>query len=358
MGSFCRVRNIFWDYKVASQEKIRELTSIAERLEPDTLDEQKLVRRTLGEESLEEALLPLLKKIRHKAIFSIQHAKNVPEGHVENVRQHLDYIVSECEAQAARNNQDFIAHKEAFLQNIQSYFEGLKESWIHFVSAAVEERGLLTDEGIHTRYSETLQEMNRQSGALLDKLKGESNEAIENARKLADEIEARARKTAEKISVQEAQNQFKEAQNPLVVQLVLWGGLSIVSIVVFFWLLYQFMKPELNTTWTWQVVYFSGLRLAALGAVASLGAYCLGILRSQLHLFQRNLHRQRIANCIEAFVQSASTPEQRDFIYSRLVEAIIKFGDTGLVKGTENDRSTTKLMIDNLSRSISSPKVD
>ena len=91
---------------MASEEKIQELISIAERLEPDTLDEQKLVRRTLGEESLEEALLPLLKEIRHKAIFSIQNAKNVPEGHVENVRQYLDHIVSECEAQAARNNQD------------------------------------------------------------------------------------------------------------------------------------------------------------------------------------------------------------------------------------------------------------
>ena len=316
------------------------------------------MRRTLGEESLEEVLVPLLEEIRRKADFAVRYAEKVPEAPVEHLRQYLDYIASECEAQAARNNQEFIANKEGFLQNIQVHFENLKDPWIYFVSAAVEERGLLTDEGIQTRYNKTLQEMEDRSQLVLERLRTESNEAIEEAKRLAEEIEARARKTAQKISVEEAQNQFKEAQFPLVAQLVLWGGLSIASIVVFFWLLYLFIGLVPDISWTWQVLHFSGLRLAALGAVASLGAYCLSILRSQLHLFQRNLHRQRIANCIEAFVQSASTPEQRDFIYSQLVEAIIKFGDTGLVRRSERDHSTTNLMVDSLSRSISSPKID
>ena len=343
---------------MASREKIQQLFVVVKRLESDTLDEQKLVRRTLGEESLEESLMPMLEEIRHKAHFSMQVARFVPEGQVEQLRQYLDYIASECEAQADRSNQDFIAHKESFLQNIQNYLESLKEPWVYFVAAAVEDRGLLTDEGIQSRYNETLQDMKKQSRSFLDELKAESKEAIEEARKLAAEIEARARKTAEKISVEEAQSQFRSAQKPLIAQLALWGALSIASFVGLFWLISLFLDLELSTEWTWQVVYVLGLRLAALGAVASLAAYCLGILRSQLHLFQRNLHRQRIANCIEAFVQSAATPEQRDFIYSQLVEAIIKFGDTGLVKRTESDHSTTNLMIDGLSRSVNSPKVD
>lgn len=343
---------------MATEEKVHELSITANRLKSDALDEQKLVRRTLGEESLEKAIMPLLDEIRHKANFSVRYAENVPEGYVEQVRQQLEYIANECEVQAGRSNHDFIANKDAFLSNIRNSCENLKDPWVYFVSAAVEARGLLSDEDIQTRYAETVREMKEQSRSLLDELEARSADAINEARKLASDIEARARKTAEKISVAEAQRQFKKAQTPLLVLLGFWGVLSIASFIGFFWLLSMFMNVELTTEWTSQIIYVLGLRFAALGAVASLGAYCLSILRSQLHLFQRNLHRQRIANCVEAFVQSASTPEQRDFIYSQLVEAIIKYGDTGLVKGRVEEQPTTKLLIDGLPRSTNPTPTD
>ena len=55
------------------------------------------------------------------------------------------------------------------------------------------------------------------------------------------------------------------------------------------------------------------------------------ILKAQLHMFQHNLHRRRITNSIEAFVESAITPEQRDLILAHLVDAVATFGNSGLL---------------------------
>ena len=341
---------------MATEPQIKELSTVVENL--NAINEEKLMRRSLGEESLEKPLLPLLSQVRQKAEFAHQYAEVVSDQYVEHVRSHLGNIVDQCNAQADRSNQEYIAQKESFLNTVQGGLDNIQTQWAPFVTTAIEERGLLTDKGIQKEYEKTVSDMQEQSERTLAELEARSQEAIEKAQSLALEIEGRARRTAEKISVKEAQDQFRDAQKPLLWQLGIWGGLSIASIVAFFWLLNDFMAQELDPNWSWRIIYFTAIRLAALGAIGTLGAYCLRILRSQLHMFQRNLHRRRVANCIEAFVQSASTPEQRDFIYAQLVEAITQFGDTGLVEGGEKDNLGTKLTIDNITRSIVSPKSD
>ena len=70
-------------------------------------------------------------------------------------------------------------------------------------------------------------------------------------------------------------------------------------------------------------------------------------------MFNHNKHRQRVANSIESFVESAITPEQRDSILSKLVDSISDFGSTGLLSTEENNSSSQKMIIDNVTRSVS-----
>ena len=182
------------------------------------------------------------------------------------------------------------------MSTVESYLTSLKEHWPHFVCNAIMERGLLSDAGIQDHYDKTIREMESQSDEFPRKLQKETSEPITEAQRLAKEIESRARRTAAKVSVEAAQTQFKEAQSPLTTQLCVWGVLSVASIGSFFFLLHNFFGVELSDASTPQIIYLSGLRLAALGAIVSIAAFCLGMLRSQLHLFQLNHHRRRLTN--------------------------------------------------------------
>lgn len=227
---------------MATEPQINELRATVDNL--GKLNEEKLIRRTLGEESLEKEIVPLLAELRNKTEFALKYAGNVNGTYVEHIRTTLEQIIAQCEAQANRNNQEFIAEKGAFLSKTQNMLETLKLHWSSFITAAVEESGLLADKGIKQAYDSTLEEMRVQSDEALEKLKIASTEAIEEAKTLAAGIETRARKTAAKISVEEAQTQFKEAQTPLVIQLVVWGALSLIAYSSFFILLWKFLGPE------------------------------------------------------------------------------------------------------------------
>ena len=67
---------------------------------------------------------------------------------------------------------------------------------------------------------------------------------------------------------------------------------------------------------------------------------------------EKNRHRQRVANSMEAFVQSAVTPEQRDLILSQLVESIVQFGHSGLVQREDDYAYRPKMTIDSISRTL------
>lgn len=351
-----RHRKLTRGYSMASNPVIEKLKETVSGFV--SIDEEKLVRRSLGEESLEQPLTSLLSQAKSKAEFALKYAEFVGEAAVNHINSNLSAIIGECNTLAATNNQDFIASKKQFLTNFESYMNSLLDQWAPFVAAAIEERGILSDKGIREAHDRTLAELTEESERILEELKSQSVKVMSEAREMAANIETRARRTAQKISVKEAQDQFEAAQIPLIVQLVVWSILSISSIAAFFVMLYLFMGQELDPEWTWRIVYYTTIRLAGLGALGSIAAYCLKILRSQLHMFQRNQHRQRVANCMEALVESTYTPEQRDLIYAHLVEAITQFGETGLIERGEKDQLVTKLSIDNITRSIVAPKTD
>jgi len=134
----------------------------------------------------------------------------------------------------------------------------------------------------------------------------------------------------------------------------IWGGISIGLIIIFVGVIIYMLKIKLPNEWTWQVIYYSVIRAAIIGFVGTLMAFSLKILKSHLHMREHNLHRERIANSMAAFSESAMNKDQRDIILSKLVESVANFGNSGMINKDEDGNS--KVTIDNITRTLSAIK--
>jgi len=138
--------------------------------------------------------------------------------------------------------------------------------------------------------------LKEESSAALKLVKDEAAKTIEDAKQLAHQIEEKARRTAARISVEAAQEQFRLAQTDLKKQLILWGSLSGVAVIAFLlaaWWMSHLDLPKGDAPW--HMVYFAAIRITILTAVGAVAAFCLKILRAHMHMYQHNLHRQRVA---------------------------------------------------------------
>ena len=105
--------------------------------------------------------------------------------------------------------------------------------------------------------------------------------------------------------------------------------------------------------WYGHVIYSSAIKVTILAAIGTITAFCMKMFRSHMHMSEKNRHRRRVANSIGAFVGSAATSEQRDLILSQLVEAIVQFGDSGLLHREDDNLYRPKMTIDSIMRTIS-----
>ena len=133
----------------------------------------------------------------------------------------------------------------------------------------------------------------------------------------------------------------------------LWAWVSGVSGGVFGGFAALLWFVELDSNGGWQPLYYTALRLVLLGALGTFSAFCLRTLRAHLHMGERNLHRQRVANSIPSFVDSAVNHDQRDLILAQLIDAVATFGNSGLLSGRDDLSAPTKLAVDSVLRNIS-----
>ena len=236
---------------------------------------------------------------------------------------------------------------------MQQSLEELKQFWPPFVTAAVESRGFLEDEGARREHERTIESIKKESESALQQVQSEAQKTIAEAQALAEQIENRARLTASGISVEEAQKQFREAQTALDRRVKIWSGLGVACVVGFIATAIFFAVVDLPDQWRWHVIYYGAIRVSILTAIGTAAAFCLKILRAHLHMSEKNRHRQRVANSIGAFVESAVTPEQRDLILSQLVESVIQFGNSGLLQREDDNVYRPKMTIDSIMRTLS-----
>ncbi len=339
---------------MASQQALDQMKQTLEGLKG--IDRNKLLRPTIGEESLEQAgFAKTLDAILQKASFAHQYGRDVDDSVFNAVIGIFNNLRATLDTQAKRSNPEYVQQKANVLSQVESTLQQTRQYWAHFVAAAVEARGFLEDEGIRKEYQKTVDDMKAQAEEALKHVREESDKTIGEAKKLAEEIEQRARRTAAHISVEEAQKQFKEAQVDLDKQVTLWTVLSLLSVAAFLLVAFYLSRVTLPAQWQWQVVYYTAIRITILTAVGAAATFCLRILRAQMHMSHHNRHRQRVANSMQAFVEAAITPEQRDLILAALVNAVVDFGTSGLLSKEDDAIYTPKMTIDSITRTISQP---
>jgi hypothetical protein len=338
---------------MATQSQLANLKKVADGFR--AVDQEKLLRSSIGEESLQSVFGPRLSLLNKKLEFALEFAPSVNDNIVSQVASLFEQFRQQMDAQAKRNNAEYVAQRTQFLATIDSYFEQLLQHWPPFVTAAIEMRGFLQDEGIRKEYQRTIDAMKEESATALKLVKDEAGKTIEEARKLAQQIEDRARRTAAHISVDAAQEQFREAQKDHNKQVKLWSWLSGISILAFLGVAVYLTQVQFPEEWKWHIIYYTAIRVTILTAVGAIATFCLRILRAHMHMSQHNLHRQRVANSMSAFVESAVTPEQRDLILAQLVDAVATFGTSGLLQKEDDSIHSPKMTIDTITRTFAPP---
>lgn len=335
---------------MATDQKKQELQKLAD--EYSKIDRDKLLRPTLGEMSLEKELSPLLSAIQDKLSFTLEFASLVPNSAVDSVKEIYANILNLLRLQIGRNPSEYVAQRDDVIKNVKGFMEQLLQHWHFFVSSAVESRGFLKDEGVKRAYEKAVGEMKSESAKAMSLLREEATKALKDAKEYADQIEAKARRTAAHISVEEAQNQFDKAQKADLRQAVMWAVLSALSLLGFFGVAISYLFHEMPKEWTWQVIYHTAIRLSIIGAVGAMATFSLRNLRAYLHMRQQNLHRQRIANSMSAFVESALSPDQRDAILAHLVDSVSEFGDSGLITQDDESIHMSKTIVDTVANNM------
>jgi hypothetical protein len=317
------------------------------------IDRAKLFRPKLGDLSLVIPLQQGFEKLFRRVELAEEVAPIVPGNIVNDHSSKLRNIVNALNIQAERGDTEYVTRREEVIGEFETYVTSFLQGWTHFISAAVEQRGVLDG-------SEAL---SNKVEAALQLIRNESEKAIQSARQLAESIEKRAlvieseaRATATGISIKDAQDQFTSAQENLRAKVTLWAVLSVVGFASFvLFAVYLLNHPpavEQSTNPIWHVVYFTAIRVTILTAIGAAATFCLKMLRSHMHMSEYNLHRQRIANSMSSFVQAATTPEQRDQILGKLVDSVAAFGNSGLLSREDDSVYAPKMTIDAIMKSL------
>lgn len=334
---------------MATDQSLQQFYATLDKLEK--VDVVKLVRKSLGDESLDARLSPQLADINKLRDFVRQYAQAVHDDFVNQARATFEAVATLMTQQAEQPSAEYIGQRETFLQQIETHLRDSRRWRPAFVAAAVEERGFLQDEGIRQAYQNAVQQLQHDSAETLARVKEEADRALEGAKKLAEEIETRARKTATKISVKDAQDQFASASTELDGKVRVWSWFGVGATALLVVVAAAFMFWPLPGAGDWPVaLYHTVLRLFVLSAVGAVSAFTFRMLRAHMHMAEKNRHRVRVANSVESFVNSALEPQQRDLLLAKLAEAIIDFGDSGIIKRDRDDHESAIVSGDMLGR--------
>lgn len=135
-------------------------------------------------------------------------------------------------------------------------------------------------------------------------------------------------------SIEDARFAFKRASRKLFYQVLFWGFISSVIIVFAFCFSVYLLSPEnvkLPDKWTWQVIYYTLIRMTIIGAIFSFATYCFKLLSSHIQMYQYNEHKVAIIDALPGFVESGIDPQQRDLIFKKLIEMVVHFEETGII---------------------------
>jgi hypothetical protein len=160
-------------------------------------------------------------------------------------------------------------------------------------------------------------------------------------------------------AITKARYTFQKSAKKLNGQIVIWAIISALIVIVsicYAKYLLDINKVVLPDTWTWQVVYYTAIRITIAAAIFSVAAYSFKLLSLHIHLFQQNEHKRAVIDSLPGFVESGIDPDKRDIIFNKLIEMIVHFDDAEIVGKVSELKTGNDVMIKLVEMLINSSK--
>jgi hypothetical protein len=335
---------------MASQNSIDLLRSYSGSIE--TIKVEGIVRSNLGPLAFPEAA-NILSDLRRKINIAGIAPEKVPQQSVDVFNNSMNQVVQLFQRIAGLSDTAFAQERSDLTRQFDAPLDAIAQYWSPFIATAIEKTGVLEGASL------LKQQLSEESTRLLENIKGQAEQYLSTARAEAAKIKDRANLTAAGISVKAAQDQFDSAQKSLNRQAFIWSALGALAFAGFFWFARFLLNnpPTFDPKITTQILvaeaaYKTAIRITILTAIGALTTFFLRMARAHFHMAAYNQHRRRVANSMSAFVEAASAPEQRDLILSRLVEAVVQFGDSGILEGGKDASVGPTVSIDAIMKSL------
>jgi hypothetical protein len=233
-------------------------------------------------------------------------------------------------------------------------------------------------EEIHTAGAQAHADFVSASVEMAAKFQEEVTEARTNIRKTVEDAEKDlelVKTQASRISVDSAQQQFKDAAHSLKTKFNVSASVTALLFIGLFGFLgrcllspptlirqiVDALKPGPNSAalpvsvplFIVASAYYTSIRLAIIGILGVGLAFGLRMTKAYLHMIEHNQHKLRVTNSIEAFVAAVRTSEQKDLVLSKLVESVTEFGDSGILGKQGDTSSLPSVIFETMTKNIS-----
>ncbi len=153
-------------------------------------------------------------------------------------------------------------------------------------------------------------------------------------------------------SLEKVDEIFKNHCKEILFRLGAWFvvlGATVILILILYYHMFNYDYKE--CAWSWRIGYKMAVRGSAMIALFSLLAFTIKMIRSYLYMFETNKHKQTIINSMAYFVGSGVSPSQRELIYFKMIELVIKTVKTGLIT-KESEFKDINVLNDFLNKAI------
>jgi len=158
----------------------------------------------------------------------------------------------------------------------------------------------------------------------------------------ATTIEATQSTSSSSTSTDEKIKDLKKALEPAeeeITKRLVFNWYHIIIILVFlisllaascFFGYYILTDKEYDKSWTWQMIYYTFSRAVVVGALYYTASQCIGLLKSYLHIHERNSHRLLIIKSMPSLVEAKEFDSEK--IYLQLLNIIVDYDENGILK--------------------------
>jgi hypothetical protein len=128
---------------------------------------------------------------------------------------------------------------------------------------------------------------------------------------------------------------FRVAARDISAQILIWSFLCIVLIFFSTQFAIDLLHIQFKELWTWQLIYFTAIRLTIITAIFTLASFLFKMLSSHIQMYQHVKHKQAILDSLACFVEAGEKYQQRGIILENLIKMVITFNESGISNAGE-----------------------